>query len=334
MGALATKYRPRIFEDVIGQDHVMEILKKQIVEGKVKQGYLFTGGPGTGKTTTARIIASAINQGRGGVIEIDAASNNGVENIRNIIENCKFKSMETDYKIYIIDEAHMLSTGAFNAFLKVLEEPPAHVIFILCTTDPQKIIPTIMSRLQRFDFKRVSIDNLVGRLEFIAKSESLKVSSDAFAYIAKLANGGVRDAISILDTLAGYKDILELSDVESILNRVGIPTYIDFLTFLQEGSTKEALEALKEMFMDGINLKVFVKDFTAFVIECTIYFMTDDAELTSFPDVYLDDISELDDIDPDLFTRLSDLSNTIKYESNFRYIVEGWVIQECMKSNS
>lgn len=338
---LAGKYRPKCFSDVIGQKHIVEILQKQIEDKTIKQGYLFTGSAGTGKTTSARIIANEINGGKGGVIEIDAASNNGVENIRNIIENCKFKSMETEYKIYIIDEAHMLSTGAFNAFLKVLEEPPAHVIFILCTTDPQKIIPTVMSRLQRFDFKRVDLDTLVERLKLIIAWENDDIMSDggpdeyynlddgAYTYIAKLANGGVRDAVSILDTVTGYQPDLTVTDVEAILNRVDFGTYIKFLDALQQKETLEALGLIRQLWMDGINLKLFIQEFTAFIVEASIYMLSDDSSFTSFPDTYLDDILDLDDIEPDLFGSLSELSAAIKYESNFRYIIEGWVMMKC-----
>ena len=171
MEALATKYRPRTFNDVVCQDNIKKVLTNQLETGEIKQAYLFAGSPGTGKTTSARIFANDVNGGKGKPIEIDGASNNGVDNIRSIIDDCKMKSLDSKYKVYIIDEVHMLSLGAFNALLKVLEEPPKRVIFILCTTDPHKIPPTILSRLQRFDFKRIPQFDIVQRLEYILKKE-------------------------------------------------------------------------------------------------------------------------------------------------------------------
>ena len=161
MKSLALKYRPQTFDDVVCQDSVMRVLSSQIEFKDFKQSYLFCGGAGTGKTTTARIFGKEVNGGKGRLIEIDGASNNGVDNIRNLIEDCKMKSLDSDYKVYIIDECHMLSIGAWNAFLKVLEEPPKGVIFIMCTTDPQKIPQTILSRVQRFDFTRIPTDKIV-----------------------------------------------------------------------------------------------------------------------------------------------------------------------------
>ena len=164
---LATKYRPKKFGDLVCQDNVKIVLQNQIDLNEFKQAYLFCGSAGTGKTTSARIFANEINKGEGRIVEIDGASNNGVDNIRNLIDNCKMKSLDGTYKVFIIDEVHMLSIGAFNALLKILEEPPKGTIFILCTTDPQKIPATILSRVQRFDFKRIPTQRIMNRLTYI-----------------------------------------------------------------------------------------------------------------------------------------------------------------------
>ena len=213
---LANKYRPQTFKDVVCQDSVMTILSSQIKNKDFKQAYLFTGGAGTGKTTTARIFGKEVNEHKGRLIEIDGASNNGVDNIRLLIDDCKMKPIDSKYKVYIIDECHMLSIGAWNAFLKVLEEPPKHVIFILCTTDPQKIPSTILSRVQRFDFKRIPTPKIVERLQYIIQEENEEMMKgeepviyseyDALEYIAKLADGGMRDSITMLDKVLGYSN--------------------------------------------------------------------------------------------------------------------------------
>ena len=172
--ALAVKYRPKTFDDVVEQEAIKDILTEQIETNSFKHAYLFCGPAGCGKTTAARIFANDLNKGKGNPIEVDAASNNGVDNIREIIDNAKRKSLDSEYKIYIIDEVHMLSIGAFNAMLKLLEEPPAGTIFIMCTTDPQKIPATILSRVQRYDFSKISTDSITARLVHILENEGYR----------------------------------------------------------------------------------------------------------------------------------------------------------------
>lgn len=236
MENLASKYRPKTFSEVVAQGYVKDILLNQLEKKETKNAYLFTGGAGTGKTTTARIFAMDINGGRGKPIEIDAASNNGVDNIRDIIEDSKFKSMDSEYKVYIIDEVHMLSTGAFNALLKTLEEPPSGTVFVLCTTDPQKIPATILSRVQRFDFTRIETELIVERLKFILISESdiretssgpgYTFNEDALEFIAKLANGGMRDSITRLEKVLDYSEDVT---VEAVAEALGVPDYETFI---------------------------------------------------------------------------------------------------------
>ena len=231
--ALYRKFRPLKFSDMVGQDYISQILKNQIINDRVGHAYLFSGGRGTGKTSTAKIFSRAINctnQKDGepcneceickGIIdgsltdvtEIDAASNNSVDNIREIRDEVMFAPTKAKYRIYIIDEVHMLSTGAFNALLKTLEEPPKHVKFILATTDPNKLPATILSRCQRFDFKRISEDNIVKRLRIICKESKIKISENALKMIAVLAEGAMRDAISMLERCTGENTNSEVSE--------------------------------------------------------------------------------------------------------------------------
>ena len=225
--SLYRKYRPIRFEDVCGQDFIVKTLNNAIFKGKINHAYLFCGTRGTGKTTIAKIFAKAINcinpinnlpcgkceiclndntDKIPDIIEIDAASNNGVDEIRELKNKVRLVPTMCKYKVYIIDEVHMLSVGAFNALLKTLEEPPAHVIFILATTEPQKLPITILSRCQRFDFRNISTENIVERLKFISEKEGIEIEDDALIEIAKMSDGALRDAISTLDQVSSYAD--------------------------------------------------------------------------------------------------------------------------------
>ena len=248
--ALYRKYRPLDFDEVVGQNHITDILRKQIVNDKISHAYIFSGSRGTGKTSTAKIFSRAVNclNSKDGnpcnecsacksiledettdVIEMDAASNNSVENIRAIRQEVIYATTSLKYKIYIIDEAHMLSTSAFNALLKTLEEPPENVIFILATTEEHKLLPTILSRCMRFEFKKISIDDVIKRIEYILKDSNIEYDKDAISYVASICDGGMRDALSILErciddqnskiTLEKIQDIVGMSDVK-ILNEL------------------------------------------------------------------------------------------------------------------
>jgi len=228
--ALYRTYRPETFNDIVGQQHIVDVLKNQIKNRKIAHAYLFSGPRGTGKTSTAKIFSKAINcltpvgvepclkcsvcesvynETCVDVIEIDAASNNGVENIRDIREKASLLPAQGKYKVYIIDEVHMLSQGAFNALLKTLEEPPSHVVFILATTEPKKLPSTILSRCQKYDFKRHSVSDMMDRMRFVADDQGISVTEDALRLVARAASGGLRDALSILDQCASGKETLD-----------------------------------------------------------------------------------------------------------------------------
>lgn len=263
---LATKYRPKKFENIVCQDNVKIVLQNQIDTNEFKQAYLFCGSAGTGKTTSARIFANEINKGEGRIVEIDGASNNGVDNIRNLIDNCKMKSLDGTYKVFIIDEVHMLSIGAFNALLKILEEPPKGTIFILCTTDPQKIPATILSRVQRFDFKRIPTQRIMNRLTYIiekenqTRTEQIEYTDEALQYIAQLAEGGMRDAITKLDTVLGFTQNITSEAVIKCLGLTSTQFILEILDNIIVKEPKNILGAIDTIFLEGKDLKLFIKD--------------------------------------------------------------------------
>ncbi|MGM9544207.1 MAG: DNA polymerase III subunit gamma/tau [Romboutsia timonensis] len=342
MKALALKYRPQTFNEVVCQDSVMKVLSNQINTGEFKQAYLFAGSAGCGKTTTARIFGKAVNKGKGRIIEIDGASNNGVDNIRNLIDDCKMKSLDSEYKVYIIDECHMLSIGAWNALLKVLEEPPKGVIFILCTTDPQKIPATILSRAQRFDFTRIPTDKIVDRLKWIIATENrdedtvISFQQEALQYIAKLADGGMRDAITKLDTVLGFSTHIT---VDNVLNCLGMSSYDEMSDLLkaiitQDGS--ECLYILDEVYMSGKDLKLFIKDVSKYILDISKYLLTNSFTLTMVPkDSEKDAMSIAQsaglDFILDMLDSFNKLYNNVKYEQNPRAMIESEVLLLCMK---
>ncbi len=271
--ALYRAFRPQSFGDVVGQKHITQTLKNAIERNKESHAYLFSGPRGTGKTSIAKIFAKAVNcpnnQGGGpcndcaicksitdgssnDVIEIDAASNNGVDEIRNIREKVKYAPNEAKYKVYIIDEVHMLTTGAFNALLKTLEEPPSHAIFILATTEPHKIPATIISRTQRFDFKAIETDEIVERLKYVSDTENVEYEEDALSYIARSAEGGMRDSLSILDQVIAYSgNKVTLDDAVMITGGIKFDELNEFMQLILNLETREAFMKYHQFIDEG-----------------------------------------------------------------------------------
>ena len=336
MEALATKYRPRTFKEVVCQDNIKKVLTNQLDTGEVKQAYLFSGSAGTGKTTSARIFANEVNEGKGKPIEIDGASNNGVDNIRNIIDDCRMKSLDSKYKVYIIDEVHMLSIGAFNALLKVLEEPPKGVIFILCTTDPHKIPATILSRVQRFQFKRIPQNEVVKRLQYVLQQEGkITYDMEALQYIAKLADGGMRDALMKLDTVLGYTTDITM---EAVLDCLGITNY-DYLFKIVSSIIKQdattPMQLIDDLYKQGKDLKLFVKDLSKFILDLCKLELTQDINTTMIPPELKTKCTQLlCKCDLDLLVDIMDVVNKlmdkIKYEQNPKSLIESELIILCL----
>jgi len=344
METLAVKYRPTEFEDVVEQKGVIAILKNQIQTNTTKNAYLFTGGAGTGKTTVARIFADKINGGKGNPIEIDAASNNGVENVRDIIDNAKFKALDAPYKVYIIDECHMLSTGAWNAMLKLLEEPPAQTIFIMCTTDPQKIPPTILSRVQRYDFQRITHPSVVNRLRYILEAEnqtaevqgSLRYDDESLEYIAKIADGGMRDAITLLDKCISFSPELSMKNVIEALGAVDYEIMFNLTLQIINQESGEAVTTVEEIHRKGADLKQFIKQYSYFLIDVCKYSILQSFDYLQIPSIYrqnLDDLVALAEYDFLLYLmkEILKLSATIKWETSPKPLIEGTVLMLCIE---
>lgn len=255
---LTLKYRPKTFDDVVGQKFITNILKRQVETHTFKNTYLFCGAWGDGKTTCARILANEINKGKSAPIEIDGASNNGVDNIRALIEDSQTSAVGADYKVYIIDEAHMITMQGWNAALKLIEEPPTHCVFIFCTTNPEKLPSTILSRVQRFDFKKISVGEIVERLKYILKGENISTyHRDALIKIATLSDGHMRDAVRMLGACLDVDKNISVELVESAFGLVAqdsVNTFIKSLLLKDMSKCVETYEHCKERSFDGIKL--------------------------------------------------------------------------------
>lgn len=346
--SLAVKYRPKTFDDLTEQGAIKDILENQVNTKTFQHGYLFTGPAGTGKTTSARIFANMINKGKGNPIEVDAASNSGVDNIRQIIEDAKRKPLDAEYKIFIVDECHSLSNGAWQALLKTLEEPPKFTIFILCTTDPQKIPNTILSRVQRYNFQKISNEGIVKRLEDICIHENSRDYDDpelrdigdivrypeALEYIAKVSNGGMRDAITLMDKCLSLSPVLTLKNV---LKTIGGEDYTTFITFLSalEGKVKvSAIRIIEDVYNAGKDIKQFMKDFAKFVLEVEKYALYKNFDYISLPNTLENELEQL--IDGNLFNVMDfvvSLNNQIKWDSDPKTLIELSILIYCGKEN-
>lgn len=295
--ALYRKYRPGSFSEMVGQRQIVQTLQNAVKTGRVSHAYLFCGPRGTGKTSVAKIFARVLNcesdtdrpcgkcencrtENHPDIIEIDAASNNGVEEVRNLIERVKYAPMLGKYKVYIIDEVHMMTSGAFNALLKTIEEPPAHVIFILATTEPNKVLPTIISRCQRFDFKKISEQDIQGRLQEVARQEQINLQEDACEAIASLCQGGMRDALSILDQSISYAgNHITADDVRAIYGVVSPDDISQVFRDLTEHKTDAVMEAVEKMYNDGLDLTQFTADLITLLKDSLILYHSPETTL-------------------------------------------------------
>ncbi len=349
--ALYRKWRPPSFSDVKGQAHIVQTLKNQIIAGRIGHAYLFCGTRGTGKTSIAKIFAKAVNceQPVDGspcgkchtckniaagaslnVVEIDAASNNGVENIREIRDEVQYPPTEGKYRVYIIDEVHMLSTGAFNALLKTLEEPPSYVIFILATTEVQKIPVTVLSRCQRYDFKRITVETIVDHLKELTAAEHIQVEDQALTYIAKAADGALRDALSLLDQCIAfhYGELLTYDNVLDVLGAVDTTVFGTMFQAIVENRTKDCITFLEELVIQGRELGQFVIDFIWYLRNLLILKSVDNGENLLDMSVENQNMLKEDSKRTDNETLLryirvfSDLSNQLRYAFQKRVLIE------------
>ena len=301
--SLAVRYRPATWDEVVEQKSVKAILQNQLDTESIKNAYLFCGPAGCGKTTAARIFASEINHGQGNPIEMDAASNSGVEDVRAIGKQAKSKSLDSEYKIFIIDECHAISNTGWQAFLKLIEEPPAKSIFIFCTTDPQKIPKTILSRVQRYDFQRISQKGIVDRLLYILSEENEAddgergINQEALEYIAKMSEGGMRDAISLMDKCLAYSKELTLENVIEALGTVDYTVMCKLFDAIYDEKPKEVMQIIDDIHSDGKDLKVFAKHFTKFVLDMCKYYAGCDWKFLDVPKLkeYEDWFSSIDE---------------------------------------
>ena len=281
--ALAVKYRPKQFSEVIGQDVVVKILKQQLETNEFSHAYLFCGPSGDGKTTLARIFAKELNHGYGLPIEMDAASNNGVDNVRTIIDDSKQRALDAEYKVIIIDECHAITNQGWQAFLKCIEEPSMYTVFIFCTTDPQKIPATILNRVMRFNLSRISSDKIRDRLKYIASQEGFINYDESCDYIAKLACGGMRDAIAMLEKCAGYSKDLCITNVIQSLGNFSYETFIKLTNNLVERNQQEVLRIIEDCFNNSGDLKLFIEQYLDFVLDLNKYCLFKDINLTKIP---------------------------------------------------
>lgn len=357
--ALYRKFRPQTFESVIGQEHIVRTLKNQMKTGRVSHAYLFCGTRGTGKTSTAKIFARAINctnptadgepcnecavckdilAGRSvNVIEIDAASNNGVDNIREIREEVKYPPTQGKYKVYIIDEVHMLSAAAFNALLKTLEEPPAHVIFILATTDPQKVPATILSRVQRFDFRRITTETIAQTLMGYLKEEGQQATPEAVRYVAHLGDGSMRDSLSILDQCLAFfsGEEVTLEKVLDIMGAVDQTIFFEMTDALAKRDAKEAMLLVEQMMQDGRDMKQFVTELLQhlrnLLMAATLPDVTRILDLSAEDGERLRQAAQV--LSPEeliyFIGRFSDLQSELKWAPNERILLEVELMKLC-----
>lgn len=354
--ALYRKFRPDCFEDVKGQEHIVTALRNQIQANRIGHAYLFCGTRGTGKTSIAKIFARAVNcqNPQNGspcnecaicksvqsgasmnVIEIDAASNNGVDNIREIRDEVQYSPTEGKYKVYIIDEVHMLSIGAFNALLKTLEEPPSYVIFILATTEAHKIPITILSRCQRYDFRRITIPTIAERLKELMRTEEIQTEDAALRYIAKAADGSMRDALSLLDQCLAFYMNQELTynKVLEVLGAVDTEIFSSMFHLIADQDTLGAIKKLDEVIMSGRDLSQFIVDFIWYLrnllLLASSHTIIEAMEVSEDNKVLMEEDVQKADIETIIryIQILSDLSNQIKYASQKRVLVEIAVIK-------
>lgn len=327
MQSLSVRYRPDKFEDVCGQGATITILRRQLELREFKNAYLFVGPSGVGKTTLARIFANGINQGVGQPIEIDAASNNGVDNVKAIVSSAQERSLDSEYKIYIVDEAHMITTAGWNAFLKCIEEPPQYTIFIFCTTDVQKVPETITNRVQRFNLTKLSLPEIDSRLRIILSHElgvdvGYYYFDESIEYISKISNGSMRQAISYLEKCWDYSKEFTINDVFEVLGNYPLTLFFDLTNMLIDKDSASIIKLVDSVYNKGQDLRLFIDTYLTFVLDLSKYCLFKDLLCTQIPKSYIDEVDYVTDNGSQVkyFVILQDkilsIKNLIKYDTS------------------
>ena len=323
----SVKYRPRTFTEICSQKSVIKVLTKQLETNQLKNCYLFSGPSGTGKTTTARAFANLINEGKGEPIEIDGASNNGVDNVRTIIKGAQERAIDCKYKIYIIDECHAITNQAWQAFLKCIEEPPTYTIFMFCTTDPQKIPATVLNRVMKFNLTKIETNVIQSRLEYICKCENIYYTQEALEFISKISDGGLRDAISSMQKCADYGPI----DIENVLECLGsfsYKTFFDLVNALIDGTEATILDIVEEYHSKGYDLKLFIEQLLNFTLDVAKYAIFKNCNLVKIPSSMEQDLIHATNIENVssyymyLVDKLLDLKQMLKNDTAVKDTIE------------
>ena len=333
MQSLAARYRPKTFDEIVSQSYVKEILLRQLETGNLKHCYLFAGASGVGKTSIARAFATLINKGKGTPIEIDAASHNSVDDVRDIIEGAKLRSIDSEYKIYVIDEVQSITIQGWQAFLKTLEEPPEKTIFMFCTTNPEKIPLTIQNRVMRFNLNKVSTKEIKERLEYICQQENISDNENCCDYIAKLANGGMRDAIAYLEKVADYSKTLTIENTLNILGSYSYGEFLELTNSLIDTNQEKVMFILDKLDNSGRDLKNFVDEYLKLVLNLNKFVLFKDISMTIFPVSLEEQVKYTVSFDKNIdafniiIDSLLELKQVIRYDDNYTLTIKGYFIK-------
>lgn len=333
--SLAVKYRPKNFESILGQKSIIRILQRQIESNNIANCYLFSGPSGTGKTTMCRALADIINNNQGNPIEIDAASNNGVDAVRDIIEDARQRSIDSDYKIFIVDECHAITTQGWQAFLKCIEEPPKYTIFMFCTTNPEKIPETILNRTMRFNISKVDTNLIRERLIYICEKEYFTNYLEACDYLSKVGNGSVRQSIAYLEKCANYDLDLSIENVLECLGNFSYDSLFDLTGAILNCDEMYILDFVDSYYNAGNDLKLFVEQYLEFVLDLTKYCLFRNMRTLKIPSsleprcLGYSNIPNILDFSNKLVEKVLEIKNTIKYDTNPKTTVEAMLIKLC-----